>query len=411
MRDLALLLLGIVAGVALWSSLAPAGADEETYTAVQPCPILDTRPTQGGSGPLLGLTPIEVQITGAPTAQGGKVGGCGVPADARTVHLNIVAISPLTEGNLRAYPPGGSAGGGIVNYQVLSSNLNNSNASTLPIAACTVDPSERCVVIEANTGGAGNVPSVHVRAIVLGFHDRALAERLDGVRDQTLALAGRVADLADRADAQDELTAGLSRIEVDGHDTLRLTGANLQLVDGSGDTVCGGAGDACTGLGNLIVGYNESAGDTRTGAHSVIVGERHSYSSSGHLLAGTDNTATGVGASVLGGSMNLASGDGAVVVGGSMNHAEADESVIVTGFSNWTTGQRAGIVGGQSNIASGTTSVAVGGLANFPTGGYTVVAGGLNNSAGGLGAVVSGGASRSALGEADWAAGLLFQDQ
>ena len=58
-----------------------------------------------------------------------------------------------------------------------------------------------------------------------------------------------------------------------------MTGANVQIVDGTGDT-----GGTPNGLGNLIVGYNASSGDTRTGSHNLVVGDLHTYTSYAHRL-------------------------------------------------------------------------------------------------------------------------------
>src|SRR5205807_10532964 len=79
---------------------------------------------------------------------------------------------------------------------------------------------------------------------------------------------------------------------------LRITGANLQIVDGTGTT-----DGAPNGLGNLIIGYNEDAASplTRTGSHNLVVGVGNSYSSYGGIVAGASNTVSGPYASVTGG--------------------------------------------------------------------------------------------------------------
>jgi hypothetical protein len=55
--------------------------------------------------------------------------------------------------------------------------------------------------------------------------------------------------------------------------TLTISGANVQIVDGTGQTVSN------SGLGNLTVGYNASRApggtDARTGSHNLIVGDFH----------------------------------------------------------------------------------------------------------------------------------------
>jgi len=71
---------------------------------------------------------------------------------------------------------------------------------------------------------------------------------------------------------------------------------------GSGDT------DGITGLGNLIVGYNEqdTPPKSRYGSHNLVVGTKHGYTRHAGLVAGYDNKITGPFASVSGGSSNLA---------------------------------------------------------------------------------------------------------
>src|SRR6266446_5668197 len=104
-----------------------------------------------------------------------------------------------------------------------------------------------------------------------------------------------------------------------------ITGANLRIVNGLGAT------NTTNGVGNLIVGYNESrqgssfcpplCTDTRTGSHNIVVGREHNFSSFGGLVVGTGNEISGEFASVSGGSRNTASGRNASVSGGEFNTA------------------------------------------------------------------------------------------
>src|SRR5205823_2986212 len=71
-----------------------------------------------------------------------------------------------------------------------------------------------------------------------------------------------------------------------------ITGANLRIVNGLGDT------QTTNGLGNVIVGYNERrqdfpncsgstdplCTDTRTGSHNVVVGRAQNFASFGGLV-------------------------------------------------------------------------------------------------------------------------------
>jgi hypothetical protein len=100
-----------------------------------------------------------------------------------------------------------------------------------------------------------------------------------------------------------------------------ITGANLRIVNGLGST------DTTNGLGNLIVGYNESripdglGPDNRMGSHNVVVGKRNNFSSVGGLVVGDLHEISGLFASVSGGQFNTASGLYASVSGGSSNIA------------------------------------------------------------------------------------------
>ena len=129
-----------------------------------------------------------------------------------------------------------------------------------------------------------------------------------------------------------------------------ITGANLHIVNGLGQTGCGfeeePIPDCPNGLGNLIVGYNEPREfeDIRTGSHNVVVGQGHNFSRFGGLVVGAFNTISGDFASVSGGQSNTASGVVAAVSGGFSNTASGNVSVA--------SGAVASVSGGESNTAS-----------------------------------------------------------
>lgn len=106
-----------------------------------------------------------------------------------------------------------------------------------------------------------------------------------------------------------------------------IEGANLHVRSGSGVT---DERDAPTGLGNLIVGYNEDreVGLDRTGSHNLVIGPDHAYSSHGGLVAGIANKVLGLYATVTGGADNAAEGDFSAVSGGTSNTAEASLSAV-----------------------------------------------------------------------------------
>jgi hypothetical protein len=102
---------------------------------------------------------------------------------------------------------------------------------------------------------------------------------------------------------------------------VRITGANLRLVNGLGST------ETMNGLGNLLVGYNEprDGGETRqTGSHNVVVGQGHQFSSIGRLVVGLQNEIRGAFAAVSGGMRNTAAVQFSAVSGGRNRTAESD---------------------------------------------------------------------------------------
>lgn len=70
-----------------------------------------------------------------------------------------------------------------------------------------------------------------------------------------------------------------------GYKTLRVTGANFQVVNGLGVT------NTENGLGNLIVGYQENSSVVcdRTGSHNVVGGLGNAYGSYGGFVMGLHN--------------------------------------------------------------------------------------------------------------------------
>jgi len=95
-----------------------------------------------------------------------------------------------------------------------------------------------------------------------------------------------------------------------------FSGVNLHVESGSGTTAEAGAP---TGLGNLIVGYNEMpmpAGGSRIGSHNLIVGPSHAFTSTGGAVFGDNNLISGQSATILGGNHNSATGPDSSILGG-----------------------------------------------------------------------------------------------
>jgi hypothetical protein len=175
-----------------------------------------------------------------------------------------------------------------------------------------------------------------------------------GASAQERGLAARVAQLEAQVAAMEEILQFV-RVETEEMDGLAgphwiIEGTNVHVRSGSGDTTegCGWRDpdypncERLTGLGNLIVGYNERfpvrgrPSEFRTGSHNLVVGRYHSYSSFAGFVAGSKNRITGAHASVSGGKGGEASGDNSSVSGGHSNEA--------SGFL-------ASVSGGQDRVA------------------------------------------------------------
>jgi FtsZ-binding cell division protein ZapB len=146
---------------------------------------------------------------------------------------------------------------------------------------------------------------------------------------------------------------------------IKFTGANIHILSGSNATDDNlSTGGSLTGLGNLIIGYDENPPSTPTGyrggSHNLVIGQFHTFTSDafGGFVAGSQNTIYFRSSSVLGGSNNSAGGGS--VLGGSFNDAESG-STVGGGFSNNAFGGDCSICGGRNNTALASTAVVIGG--------------------------------------------------
>lgn len=148
-----------------------------------------------------------------------------------------------------------------------------------------------------------------------------------------------------------------------------FTGVNVHVRSGSGATDDGGS---LTGLGNLVVGYNEApAAYTvgRGGSHNLALGSENEFSSYGGFVASY---------------LNVISGPYATVSGGEGNTAGGDYSSVNGGFGNTAGGLHSSVSGGEGNYAGGAFSSVSGGSTNMAGGDFSSVSGGLGVAAPGL---------------------------
>jgi hypothetical protein len=211
-----------------------------------------------------------------------------------------------------------------------------------------------------------------------------------------------VKDLTDRVQ---ELEAKLACLSKDG-DNVVFEKCSVYIRNGSGKT-----DGAVNGLGNLIIGYNETTGEhlKRTGSHNLVIGLEHAYSSFGGLVVGRENTISAPYASVTGGRLNTASGFGASVSGGNVNTASKDFASVSGGKSNDAKGLNASVSGGTSNSAEGDFSSVTGGSDNTASGFTASISGGSGNMASGNYTSVSGGKRRDAAEQDNWRGGSLLE--
>ena len=215
--------------------------------------------------------------------------------------------------------------------------------------------------------------------------------------------------------------------------TIRFTGVNLQVVNGSGSTT------RATAVGNLFVGY--TAGDR--GSHNLVGGRDNRFRSYGGLVTGQVgnqidasapySTAIGGRSHVLsgprtvnvGGLTNLTTFDFACAVGGSQNEARGPYSYVGGGRANIARGSRAVVNGGRNNLAAGTGSVCRGGQQNNAHGQSAAVGGGFVNDtaafwasveggslnfAGATRCSIAGGLDRCTFQPLSWVAGTLIEN-
>jgi hypothetical protein len=233
---------------------------------------------------------------------------------------------------------------------------------------------------------------------------------VSGLQASNTTLQGEVTTLQTQLTAAQPVLALAPFVSVDPNPensvigpNIVFKGANIHIVSGSNATDDNGNP---TGLGNLIVGYNEPPLPpvpghpppvvNRSGSHNLVIGRYHNFTKAafGGLVAGQANTISNEAVTVSGGVGNIASGVFSSVSGGVQNTASGEFSSVSGGTVNIASGGEASVTGGENNTASGANSIVSGGLNNTaggPAGIWAIVLGGENNVASGNATVVLGG--------------------
>jgi len=167
--------------------------------------------------------------------------------------------------------------------------------------------------------------------------------------------------------------------------TVRVTGLDVQIVNGAGDTL------QANGLGNLIIGYAEV---DESASHSIVMGTDPYVDGAASLVAGTSNTVNASHAMAIAGFGSTVEAQGAVITGGvnSLITSSADNAVVTGGDQADVEGDRAVHLGGRYTRVDGPDSVVTGGYggwARLYTG--AIVSGGQESTSEGPQSAVAGG--------------------
>lgn len=166
------------------------------FVPLAPCRIIDTRLAGGALAPGV---PRDFQVAGTTEfgAQGGNLGGCGVPPgaaepNAAAVVVNFIAVGPAGPGNLVAWAHG--------QPKPLASVINYSNVPGLNIANGVVVPIAGTNTVPADLSIQADVSGTHVVADVTGYFTRFNIDQFaDNQKSITVVSEGGGVDLSDGA--------------------------------------------------------------------------------------------------------------------------------------------------------------------------------------------------------------------
>jgi hypothetical protein len=172
-----------------------AATTDLTFIPLTPCRIIDTR--KSGAGKMIPGVVRNFQVAGETEfdPQGGKTGGCGVPAGgaeplAAAVVLNIAAVQPEGSGNLRAWPYGQSVPlAAVITYDNKGPFFSISSSVIVPIAGISGVPADLSVRADINP--------THFVADITGYFTRFPIEQFQATQKSiTEVVNGGVKDLS-----------------------------------------------------------------------------------------------------------------------------------------------------------------------------------------------------------------------
>src|SRR5262245_39142421 len=307
------------------------------YSPVTPCRIIDTRVMGGAILPAL-LRDFVVAGTQDFEAQGGTVGGCGIPDTATAAMLNFIAVNATGPGDLRVWPFGQPVPlASVINYAAVPGlNIANGAVVSLCDPATTACPFDMRVQADAN--------ATHLVVDVMGFF-QSTAPRgvvVIGAPNTNTFLGFNAGNFT---------TTGSSNTGIGSEALFRNTTGNGNTATGS-ETLKFNT----SGLGNTATGSTALAINT-TGSRNTATGVNSLFRNT----SGGDNTATGEQALLNNqtGFRNTATGGSALALNtvSSNNTATGVNALLrlVTGGDNTATG-----INALDNLANGVANIAVG---------------------------------------------------
>jgi len=345
-------------------------------------PAAATTPSQSAAGQLTALArPARLighrELAAGKTVTVAVAGHDGVPASASAVQVNVIATTGGKASTVSVYPAGATRPADATVYAA-------AHASAASGALVMLNSHGKLAI---HAGAAAESVTLDIEGYTTPL------KTVTTLQKQVATLQGQVATLKSTLAGVTATLHGVTRVkDANGYDTLKISGVNVQIVNGSGSE------DTLNGVGNLILGYDDNylSPKPRTGSHNLIVGDYNSWTSYGAIVAGTGDLGAGPYASVLGGEANIATGTSSVIVSGVDNDipTAGPGAAVLSGWGNTASAPQAATAGGADNTASGWYSSVTGGENNVASGNYAWVGGGANNtvagSCGGSPAVVIG---------------------
>jgi len=158
MKERAAFLL-VAASLAGASALHAAGPFQ--FYSITPCRLIDTRDTSGSYPLTIGPALQHGEVRNLPV-WGASARPCGIPAHALGVAVNVVVMSPTSQGHLTVFPSGVSLPlASTINYNPGEPAL--ANGASIPV---TDSPTTQLSVFAA-LAGSGN--TVHLILDVTGY--------------------------------------------------------------------------------------------------------------------------------------------------------------------------------------------------------------------------------------------------